>query len=253
MSKPVTRGKLRNPPRGRQYATAAVGIVVLLVVGSVGFLYVTHDYGIFPATSSSTSTTTSGSGSTTSVSTVTGQGSTFAIFNTTQGVIEAQLFPNVAPKTVANFVSLANSGYYTHLVWHRIVKGFAIQTGDPTTKDGGGTQANWGSTSSPTTVPLETNATTVAQGFVNNPGYLGVARTSDPNSGSSQFFINLGNNTSLNGQYTVFGKVISGMDVATAIGNLPVNPQCGPSGDATCQPLTPTQAEVLSVTIRTTP
>jgi len=249
MSKPVTRGKLRNPPRGRQYATAAVAIIVVLVVGSVAFLYTTHSYGVFPAPPSSSTST----GSTTSASTVAGQGSTYAIINTTQGTIEVQLFPNAAPKTVANFVSLANSGFYNHLVWHRIAKGFAIQIGDPTTKDGGGTQANWGSTSSPTTVPLEANQSTVAQGFVNNVGYLGVARTQDPNSGSSQFFINLSNNTSLNGQYTVFGKVINGMDIVSAISNLPVNPQCGPSGQLTCQPLTPTQAEILSTTIRNTP
>src|SRR5216683_866918 len=170
MSKPVKRGKLRNPPRARQYATAAVAVVVLLAVGSVAFLYTTHSYNIFPAPSS----TSSSSGSTTSTPTVAGQGSTFAVINTTSGVIEAQLFPNTAPKTVANFVSLANSGFYSHLVWHRIVKGFAIQTGDPTTKDGGGSQAGWGSTGSTTTVPLETNQSVVAQGFVNNYGYLGV-------------------------------------------------------------------------------
>ena len=249
MSKPVKRGKLRNPPRGRQYAMAAVGIAVLLVVGSVAFLYTTHSYGIFPAPP------TSSSGSTASTPTVAGQGSTYATINTTSGVIEVQLFPNVAPKTVANFVSLANSGFYNHLVWHRIVKDFAIQTGDPTTKDGGGDQAAWGSIGSPTTVPLETNQSVVAQGFRNDYGYLGVARSQDPNSGSSQFFINVNpkNNTSLDGQYTVFGKVISGMSAAVAIENLPVNPQCGPSGNSTCQPLNPTQAEVLSITIHNTP
>ena len=116
---------------------------MLLVVGSVSFLYTTHSYGIFPAPP------TSSSGSTASTPTVAGQGSTYATINTTSGVIEVQLFPNVAPKTVANFVSLANSGFYNHLVWHRIVKDFAIQTGDPTTKDGGGDQAAWGSNGSP--------------------------------------------------------------------------------------------------------
>jgi cyclophilin family peptidyl-prolyl cis-trans isomerase len=249
MSKPQKRGKLRNPPRARQYAMAAVAIVVLIAVGSVAYLYTSHSFGVFPANSSSSSASTSSG----AISTVAGQGSVYAIINTTSGIIEAQLFPNVAPKTVANFENLANSSFYNNLVWHRIVKGFAIQTGDPTTRNGGGTQATWGQTGSNKTVPLEADQSTVAQGFVNNVGFLGMARTSDPNSGSSQFYINLANNPSLDGQYTVFGKVISGMSVLVAIGNLPVNPQCQSSGQASCQPLNPAQAEVLSITIRNTP
>ncbi len=165
--------------------------------------------------------------------------------------MEAALFPSVAPKTVANFVSLADSGFYTDLVWHRIVAGFVIQTGDPTTKNGGGVEADWGDTSATTTVPLETNSTTVKEGYVNNVGYLGLARGSSNDSGSSQFYINLGNNTSLNGLYTVFGKLITGLSVAQAIGKLPVNADCASSGDADCQPLEPTNAEVLSITIIT--
>ena len=149
------------------------------------------------------STSTSNTTSTTSTAE-----QVYAVINTTQGVMEAQLFPSVAPKTVANFVNLANSGFYNDLVWHRIVAGFIIQTGDPTTKNGGGNEATWGNTGSTTTVPLETNSSDVAQGYVNNEGYLGMARVgSDFNSGSSQFFINLANNPSLNGQYTSFWKI----------------------------------------------
>jgi len=160
-------------------------------------------------------------------------------------VIEAQLFPSVAPKTVANFVNLANSGFYNNLVWHRIVAGFVIQTGDPNTRNGGGNPATWGTGGSNTTVPLETNSADVAAGYVNNVGYLGMARSSSPNSGSSQFYINLADNPSLNGQYTVFGKVISGMNAALTIGSLPVN--------SNSQPVTPSQAMVLSITIKNTP
>jgi cyclophilin family peptidyl-prolyl cis-trans isomerase len=169
--------------------------------------------------------------------------------------MEAQLFPSVAPKTVANFVNLADSGFYTDLVWHRIVAGFVIQTGDPTTKNGGGNEANWGDTGSSTTVPLETNSSDVAAGYVNNEGYLAMARGSDPNSGSSQFFININpsGNSQLNGQYTVFGKLIIGLNVALAIGNLPVNSACQSSGEITCQPLNPSQAMVLSITIKNSP
>ncbi len=80
-----------------------------------------------------------------------------------------------------------------------------------------------------------------------------MARGSATNSGSSQFFINLADNPSLNGQYTVFGKLISGLSVALAIGNLPVNSACQSGGDLTCQPINPLQALVLSITIKDTP
>jgi len=169
----------------------------------------------------------------------------YAVITTTHGVMEAELFPSVAPKTVANFISLANSGFYSNLVWHRIVAGFVIQTGDPNSKNGGGNPAFWGTGGSNTRVPLETNPTHVAAGYVNNAGYLGMARSSDPNSGSSQFYINLADNTPLNGSYAVFGKLINGLDVALALGNLHVNAQS--------QPVTPSQAMVVSITIRTTP
>jgi len=169
----------------------------------------------------------------------------YAVITTTQGVMEAELFPSVAPKTVSNFISLANSGFYSNLVWHRIVAGFVIQTGDPNSKNGGGNPAFWGTGGSNTRVPLETNPTHVAAGYVNNVGYLGMARSSDPNSGSSQFYINLADNTPLNGSYAVFGKLINGLDGALALGKLPVNSQS--------QPLTPSQAMVVSITIRTTP
>jgi cyclophilin family peptidyl-prolyl cis-trans isomerase len=185
--------------------------------------------------------------------TPTGTAGPYAVIETTQGRMVVQLFPSVAPKTVANFISLASAGFYSDLVWHRIVAGFAIQIGDPTTRNGGGNQSTWGQTGSDKRVPLEANATTVAQGCVNDMGYLGMARTSDPNSGSSQFFINLADNAFLNAQYTVFGKVITGMSVADAIGKLPVNPACMSSGGANCQPLDPSNAKILSVIIQDSP
>lgn len=241
---PRKKGKLRNPPKAKQYALYAIVIVIVVAAGSGIYLYALNTPGLLGK---------GPSGSTTSSVTLPANQTVYALINTTQGSMEAQLFPNVAPKTVANFVSLANSGFYNNLVWHRIVKGFAIQTGDPTTRNGGGNQATWGQTGSNQTVPLETNQTVVNEGYVNSDGYLAMARTSDPNSGSSQFYINLGNNTSLNGQYTVFGKVISGLNVATAIGNLPVNAACQSSGGTSCQPSNPTQAEVTSITIRNSP
>jgi cyclophilin family peptidyl-prolyl cis-trans isomerase len=183
----------------------------------------------------------------------TSTGDTYAVVDTTQGTFVVQLFPNVAPKTVANFISLAESGFYNDLVWHRIVAGFVIQSGDPTSRNGGGNPSTWGETGSNQTVPLEANASTVAEGYVNNIGYLGMARGSSPDSGSSQFYINLANNTPLNGNYTVFGKVISGLSVVTEMGTLPVASSCSSSGGLTCPPVDPTNAEILSITIQDTP
>lgn len=163
----------------------------------------------------------------------------YAVINTTAGVIVAELYPASAPKTVGNFVNLARAGFFDGLIWHRIVRGFVIQTGDPQTKNGGGMRRLWGTGGSNQTVPLEISS------LRNDAGTLGMARSQDPNSGSSQFFINLADNAFLNGQYTVFGRVISGFDAAIAIGNLPVDPFD--------QPTVPLQAVVVSMTIRDTP
>jgi len=164
----------------------------------------------------------------------------FATLNTSNGTIVVELYRAQAPKTVNNFVSLAQSAFYSNLVWHRIVQGFVIQTGDPTTKDGGGNRNTWGQNGSSQTVPLE-----IDPSLHNNLGYLGMARSTDVNSGSSQFYINLANNNSLDGKYTVFGKVIAGMDVANTIAKTPVyTDQNSPLYD---QPINPVY--LVSVTI----
>jgi cyclophilin family peptidyl-prolyl cis-trans isomerase len=173
-----------------------------------------------------------------------------AVINTTQGSFEVELFEKIAPQTVENFANLAKSGFYNNVVWHRIVRNFVIQTGDPTSRNGAGNPTSWGATGSNPPVPLEANSSTVAQGAVNNEGYLGIARGPDPNSGSSQFFVNLSNNNSLDGQYTVFGKVVKGMEIVKAIGSIPVNPMCERSGGMLCQPIDPKNAMVLGITIR---
>ena len=240
---PHTSKKARKSVINKSNKTIYIiaGVIIVIVAAAAGYFAINS----FRTTSSVVTTTTSGT-------TGTGQGD-YAVINTTQGVMVAQLFPSVAPKTVANFINLANSGFYNDLVWHRIVKGFAIQTGDPTTKNGGGNPSTWGQTSSPNTVPLETNSTDVAEGYVNDAGYLGLARGQSNDSGSSQFFINLANNPSLNGQYTVFGKLVSGMNVALAIGNLPVSSTCQQTQELQCPPVNPSQAMVYSITIQNTP
>src|SRR3989442_12856044 len=163
----------------------------------------------------------------------------FATLFTSNGTIEVELYQALAPKTVANFVNLAQSGFYNNLVWHRIVKGFVIQTGDPNSRNGGGNNNTWGQGGSSLTIPLEIDSS-----LRNLAGYLGMARSSDPNSGSSQFYINLADNPSLDGNYTVFGKVIVGMNVALAIGNVPVYPQSS-------QPINP--VFLTNVTISNSP
>ncbi len=166
----------------------------------------------------------------------------YAKLVTSNGTIEVELYQAQTPKTVSNFVNLAESGFYNNLVWHRIVKSpNVIQTGDPNTRNGGGDRSLWGTGGSSQTVPLEIDSS-----LHNSAGYLGMARGQDVNSGSSQFYINVGDNNYLDGQYAVFGKVISGMSAAVAISNHPVNsPTSG-------QPLDPLPF-LTSVTISNSP
>lgn len=147
-----------------------------------------------------TGTTTSNSGS-------------IAVIDTKFGEIKFKFFDGIAPKTVANFVNLANSGFYDGTVFHRIMPGFVIQGGDPNTIKGD--KSTWGLGNGPNTVPPEF---TTSMNFTK--GMVGMARSSDPNSGSSQFFITLGDAPWLNDQYTLFGQVISGQDVVDKIAAL---------------------------------
>jgi len=164
--------------------------------------------------------------------------------NTTKGSMEVKLFSCSAPKTVANFVSLAKSGFYNNLVWHRIATNpSVIQTGDPNTRNGGGNRSKWGTGGSNKTVPLEVSNSSLH----NTAGFLGMARGSDVNSGSSQFYINIGSNTGLDGSYTVFGEVISGMSVANAIAG--VQTYTNSSSPYYQQPVDPSQAMLISITI----
>jgi dolichyl-diphosphooligosaccharide---protein glycosyltransferase len=172
----------------------------------------------------------------------------YAKLGTSQGTIEVELYYNATPKTVANFVSLAESGFYNDLVWHRIIKGFVIQTGDPNSKNALN-NATWGSGGSSQTVPLE-----LASSLHNYAGYVAMAHLpNEVNSGTSQFFINLNdtNAAALDGQYTVFGKVISGMNVAYNIANLQVYP--GTASYPSDQPVDPSAALLTNVSISNNP
>jgi cyclophilin family peptidyl-prolyl cis-trans isomerase len=132
------------------------------------------------------------------------------------GTFNIELFPLVAPLHVANFDSLVNDQFYDSTAFHRVVPGFVIQGGDPNSING--PVSTWGQGQSwQVTVPAEFSAIRHLRGI------LGAARDSDPNSANSQFYICVANATSLDGNYTVYGKVISGMDVVDTIVNSPRN------------------------------
>ena len=136
-----------------------------------------------------------------------------AEIHTTAGEIDVRFFPDKAPNHVKNFIDLAESGFYSGIKFHRVIPGFMIQVGDPNTKNG--PPDTWGTGGSPNKLKQEFNDIHHARGI------LSMARTQDPNSASSQFFIVVADASSLDNQYTVFGKVLRGMDVADKIVNAP--------------------------------
>ena len=137
---------------------------------------------------------------------------------TNKGSIVVELNQDKAPNTVANFVKYANDGFYTGTVFHRVISGFMIQ--------GGGLDKSLNEKE--TRAPIKNEAD---NGLANNIGTIAMARTNDPHSASSQFFINVANNAFLNHTeksdrgwgYTVFGKVVKGMDVVDKIARIPTD------------------------------
>ena len=134
-------------------------------------------------------------------------------------IIKAELYPEIAPNTVNNFISLVNKGFYDGVIFHRVIRGFMIQGGDPEgTGIGGPGYSIHGEFSN--------------NGFTNNlkhtPGVLSMARTMMPNSAGSQFFIMHADGEFLDGQYAAFGKVLEGMDVVDQIAAVKTNAQDRP-------------------------
>ena len=125
------------------------------------------------------------------------------------GIITAELYPDVAPQSVYNFISLANSGFYDGLIFHRVIPGFMIQGGCPEGTGMGGPG-------------YEINGEFAANGFrqndlIHETGVLSMARTMAPNSAGSQFFVMVAPAPHLDGQYAAFGKITEGQDVAIDI------------------------------------
>jgi peptidylprolyl isomerase len=141
----------------------------------------------------------------------------FATVETTKGAFRIEFRPDIAIQTVNSFIFLAREGYYDGVTFHRVIPGFMAQGGDPT-----GT----GSGSPGYTIPAEFSDVPFERGT------LGLARSNDPDSGGSQFFIAFTDQPSLNGQYTVFGKVIEGMEVVDALAPRDPNDPTAPPGDA---------------------
>ena len=128
--------------------------------------------------------------------------------------IKAELYPEAAPKTVENFLKLVDEKFYDGLIFHRVIKGFMIQGGDPT-----GT----GMGSSKDTIVGEFRANGFQNDLAHTRGVLSMARTNMPNSASSQFFIMHQDAPHLDGQYAAFGKVIEGMEAVDKIASVKTN------------------------------
>jgi len=147
------------------------------------------------------------------------------ILHTSLGEITLGLFPDLAPKHVENFLDLARSGFYDGTTFHRVIPGFMIQGGDPLSKDDDPT--NDGTGSGPRRLQAEFNARSHRRGIVS------MARSSDPNSASCQFFIMHADYPSLDGKYSVFGEVRSGMEVVDKIVAVPRDPRDRPRENVT--------------------
>ena len=145
-----------------------------------------------------------------------------AHLTTTEGEMVIEFWPDVAPKTVENFKTLAQKGFYDGTCFHRIIKGFMIQGGDPLTKDPG-KESHWGTGGPGHTIKAEFNDRSHQRGVIS------MARSASPDSAGSQFFICDGDASFLDRQYTAFGKLIKGEDVLAKIAGTPVG--SGGSGE----------------------
>ncbi len=158
-----------------------------------------------------------------------------AVLETEQGVIVIEFFPNDAPNHVDNFIALTESGFYDGVLFHRIIPGFMIQGGDPNTIDGD--PNTWGTGGPTTSVDAEFNT------IKHNRGIVSMARSADPNSGGSQFFIVHADSNFLDEQYTVFGRIVTqeSFETLDKIASVDVGSQDRPQN--------PEQVKIMKITI----
>jgi peptidyl-prolyl cis-trans isomerase B (cyclophilin B) len=164
-----------------------------------------------------------------------------AVVETKFGKMAIEFYDKDAPKTVANFIKLAKDGYFNGTTFHRVIPGFMIQGGDPNSKSGD--RSTHGSGGPGYTVEAEIKRD-------HKRGTVATARLGGPTnpekrSSGSQFFINVNDNAGLNGDYTVFGNVITGMDVADKIVNVPRDPNDNPLEKVEMKVAITTRAEAL--------
>ncbi len=138
------------------------------------------------------------------------------------GTIEAELYPHIAPNTVNNFISLANNGFYDGLTFHRIIKDFMIQGGDPNGNGSGGPGYS---------IKGEFTKNKFKNDLKHTEGVLSMARSQNKNSGGSQFFIITKDSPHLDGQYAAFGKIIKGIDIVHEIENTKIGNNDKPEKD----------------------
>jgi len=168
-----------------------------------------------------------------------------AVFDTSMGTFEAEIFMDKMPITASNFVDLCNTGHYDGLHFHRVIDGFMLQFGCPLSSDPQSPRAGTGGPKGGSSFECDGKTITRDAGgnipdelidkTSNEPGTLSMANTGQPNSGGSQFFVNTVHNSFLDwfdkstpSQHPVFGKVVSGMDVVNAIGKTKTNPRDAP-------------------------
>lgn len=143
--------------------------------------------------------------------------------------IKVELYPNVAPNTVNNFISLIDDHYYDGIIFHRVIRGFMIQGGCPQGTGMGGPGYS---------IKGEFNSNGFDNNLIHDRGVISMARTMMPNSAGSQFFIMHKNSPHLDGQYAGFGKVIEGMDVVDEIADTPVDGGDRPKADQKIKTMT---------------
>ena len=147
----------------------------------------------------------------------------------TGGIIKVELYPEIAPNTVNNFISLVNKGYYNGLIFHRVIKGFMIQGGCPDGTGMGGPGYS---------IKGEFASNGVDINLKHTEGVISMARSQMPNSAGSQFFIMHKNSPHLDGAYAAFGKVIEGMDVVNEIADTQTDYSDRPTHDQVMKSVT---------------
>ena len=218
-----------NSPQKTKWMIAGI-ILVIIVLAVIAIVQATHSARTHNLSSNQPATATA---ATTASGTTKPMEYSQATFHTSMGDFTIAFDPQLAPNTVANFVKLASSGFYDKVKFHRIIAGFMIQGGDPLSKDDA-KQSLWG-TGGPG-YQFNDEITSASKNVI---GAVAMAN-SGPNTNGSQFFVNVANNDYLDGHYSVFAHVTSGMDIVEAMSKVKTSP-------LNDQPITPVVIESITL------